>query len=89
MTPIDISTIVTCVSLLLIVINLYQNTLRRIIIMQRRIDFLKTVITIIIEVSIEDIERYLESKQDYHKKVSTKELYAEFMANYDQKDIGL
>ena len=89
MTIIDIATIATCVSMLIIVINLYQGTLRKIVIMQRKVDFLKSVITIIIDVSIEDIEKYLESKQDYRKKVSTKELYSEFLASYEQKDVGI
>lgn len=88
---IEVFTLITSVLGLLLAIasvwNLSKSILKRLVIIQNRLDSLKGL-TISIKSRTDDIEKYLSINEGYHIRSSNEQVEASFLRQYDDQDTG-
>ena len=88
---VEVLTLLTSVLGLLLAIvsvwNLSKSILKRLAIIQNRLDALKGM-TISIKSRTDDVEKYLSVKEGYHIRSANDQIETSFLRQYDEQDTG-
>ena len=77
---------VTCLTLVMIITNISNNVLKRLLVLQRKVILLKTIINFLL-LQIIDINEFLSARMDMGSKKTTQELLREYIKEFDATDV--
>lgn len=77
---------ISCLTLIILVSNVSNNILKRLLVLQRKLILLKTIINFLL-LQISDINDFLSAKLDMGNKKTTQELLKDYIKEFDSTDV--
>lgn len=77
---------ISCLTLVTLVSTVSNNILKRLLVLQRKIILLKTIINFLL-LQISDINDFLSAKMDMGSKRTTQELLRDYIKEFDSTDV--